>query len=256
MSIGLINGRSGEALLLFLSADEKNKHKWQELLNTISEEVSTSSDYSFETGITGFGWLIAFLHQEKLIDIDSDDILEDFDDQIYKLTLQELSHQNTDIGTLLGLIDYHIIRHRNKNSNEQYFRKFLHQECINLIVEKLNTFIGYYISKKELTQTQIENSSKILLKFSYLSNYINNKIISDQLPDQLYYFIKYIQNNLQPHSNFKKICLKKLLQTCKNKNYEIFIVQLDNQLSEINDFEIEQTSDIRNTVFKLTNLIN
>jgi hypothetical protein len=249
MSIGLINGRSGEALLLFLSADEKNKHKGQELLNTISEEVSTSSDYSFETGITGFGWLIAFLHQEKLIDIDSDDILEDFDDQIYKLTLQELSDQNTDIGTLLGLIDYHIIRHRNKNFNEQYFRKFLHQECINLIVEKLNTFIGYFISK-------IENGSKVLLKFSYLSNYINNKIISDQLPDQLYYFLEYIQNNLQPHSNFKKICLKKLLQACKNKNYEIFIVQLDNQLSEINDFEIELTSDIRNTVFKLTNLIN
>ncbi|MDV2447808.1 hypothetical protein CMU93_09890 [Elizabethkingia anophelis] len=256
MSIGLINGRSGEALLLFLSADEKNKHKGQELLNTISEEVSTSTDYSFETGITGFGWLIAFLHKERLIDIDSDDILEDFDDQIYKLTIQELSDQNTDIGTLLGLIDYHTIRHRNKNFNEQYFRKFLHQECINLIVEKLNTFIGYYISKKELTQAQIENSCKILLKFSYLSNYINNKIINDQLPGQLHYFIKHTQRNLQPYNNFKKICQKKLRQACENKNFEIFIVKLNNDLSEIDNSEIEQTSDIRNTVFKLTNLIN
>jgi len=256
MNIGLINGLSGEVLLLYLSADEKNKHKGQKLLNTISEEISTSADYSFETGVTGFGWLVAFLHQEKLIDIDSDDILEDFDDQIYKLTLQELSDQNNNIGTLLGLIDYHIIRHRNKNFNEQHFRKFLHQECINLMVEKLSTLIDYYISQKELTQAQIENSSKILLKFSYISNYINNKIINDRLPGQLYYFIKHIQGNLQLHSNFKKICLKKLRQACKNKNYEIFIAQLDNELSEIDDSEIEQISGIRNTVFKLTNLID
>ncbi|AMR41980.1 hypothetical protein HZP39_11135 [Elizabethkingia anophelis] len=256
MKTGLINGLSGNALLLFLSQEKKNRNEGLKLLNIISEEITTSKDYSFDTGITGFGWLVAFLHQEKLIDIDSDDILEDFDDQIYKLTLQELSDQNTNIDTLLGFIDYHIIRHRNKNFNEQHYRKFIHQECINLIVEKLSILIDYYISIKELSQVQIENCCDILLKFSYLSNYINNKIINDQLPGQLYYFIKHTQINLQPYNNFKKICQKKLRQACENKNFEIFIVKLNNDLSEIDNSEIEQTSDIRNTVFKLTNLIN
>lgn len=256
MKTGLIDGLSGDALLLFLAPEKKSRDEGLELLNIISEKITASTDYSFDTGITGFGWLVAFLHQEKLIDIDSDDILEDFDDQIYKLTLQELSEQNTNISALLGFIDYHIIRHRNKNCDEQHFRKFIHQECINLMVEKLSILIDQYISIKELSQVQIENCCKILLKFSYLSNYINNKIIDDRLPDQLYYFIKHTQSNLQPYSNFKKICLKKLRQACKNKNYGIFIMQLDNELQEIGDFEIEATSDIRNTVFKLTNLIN
>lgn len=49
---------------------------------------------------------------------------------------------------------------------------------------------------------------------------------------------------------------EKLRQACENKNFEIFIVKLNNDLSEIDNSEIEQTSDIRNTVFKLTNLIN
>ncbi|WP_278553376.1 hypothetical protein [Elizabethkingia bruuniana] len=256
MKTGLINGLSGDALILFLSPEKKNRDEGLKLLNIVSEEITTSTDYSFDTGITGFGWLVAFLHQERLIDIDSDDILEDFDDQIYKLTLQELSEQNMDINTLLGFIDYHIIRHRNKNFNEQQFRKFLHQECINLMVEKLNTLIGYYISQKELTQKQIENSCKILLKFSYLSNYINNKIISDQLPDQLYHFIKYTQNNLQPDSNLKKQSQKRLWQAVKNKNYKVFITQLEIDLPKVNYRDLKETLDINNIIYNLTNTNN
>lgn len=236
MNLGLINGLSGKALLLFLSRKEKNTNKALKLLDHIAENIFFHEDYSFNNGIVGFGWLIAFLHHEKYIDINSDEVLEEVDDQIYKFTLQEVSKEETNADILLGLINYHIIRHRNKNPNEQYYKKFIHQECFNLMVDKLMKYLEKITDLKKITKEQFHSYCKILLKLSYSSQYIKNKSIDDHLIRYIIFPINFLKKNTSKINLYQQE-IKDLYFTMKNKKFQILITEFE----KIHSFNFEKS---------------
>lgn len=251
MKLGLINGVSGKALYFFLLKNKKKTKQGQRLLNIVAQNIYNSNDYSFENGIVGFGWLIAFLSQEKYIKINSDDILEDFDDQIYKLTLNETSKENINITTLLGLTNYHIIRHRNKNLNEQYYRKFIHEICLNLIFEKLILYIKDSISKEKVKKKQILSCCQILMRLSYSMNYLNNKMINTILIEYTSFFISYIKNNKLQIKHYKKELLYILITT---NNQKYVILKNEIPIADSKFYIKKNIKNIKETIFILTNV--
>lgn len=220
MELGLIEGLSGRALRLFLSDNVEHVAKGKQLLSHISEYISKSEDYSFETGIVGFGWLVAFLYQEKLLEINSDEILEDFDDQIYRITIAEVAKNDLDIPVLLGLMNYHIIRHRNKNPNEIYFRKFVHSECLNLIVAKVFEFINKKVFSEQLLENESKTLCLILLKCSYCFEYFRHKDM-EMLIQYIAPLIVYFEKQKNKENKYKKE-LSLLYYTTINRNYTLF----------------------------------
>ncbi|MDX8569061.1 MULTISPECIES: hypothetical protein [Elizabethkingia] len=232
MNFSIIDGLAGEVLLLFLSKEEKNTNKALKLLDHIAENIFSCKDYSFNNGVVGFGWLVAFLHHRKYIDINSDEVLEDMDDQIYKVTLQQISRKEIEVDELLGLIDYHIIRHRNKNQNEQYYRKFIHQECFNLIVDRLIKYIVELMVGEELTKSQFDDYCKIVLKFSYSSHYIKNKSIEESIIRYIVFSFSFLEKN-KSKINLYHQEINNLFFAMNNMKFQILIKEFE-KITEYN----------------------
>ncbi|WP_336702149.1 hypothetical protein [Chryseobacterium indologenes] len=225
MNAGLLNGLSGEALRLFLNKNEACHKKGMALLDFITENIFSCDDYSFENGVTGFGWLIAFLHQEGCLHINSDEILEDVDDQIYKMTLAGLGQDEPSIDQILGLINYFLIRHRNSNVGENYYRKFAHLECLNLLFNYLISYIENCIRDRHITFYEFNICCKILLKLGYSTEYISFKNVNDHLIEFHIHFILFYEAKIIISKDSEKemyteglLCL---LLSAKQKKYEI-----------------------------------
>ena len=165
MDLAFINDSYCNILKLFFSEKEANQLCAQKLLNEATDELSNSINQNFNN-IISYGWTLSFLNVSKYININTDLYLEDFDDHVYKVTMQELSVKDFNIDILLDLTNYLIIRLRDKNPNEEFYRKFIHAECIKLIINKLDCYLDLCISNKKLTKEQIHNCSRILLKYS------------------------------------------------------------------------------------------
>ncbi|MFS4471505.1 hypothetical protein [Chryseobacterium sp. T20] len=225
MNVGLLNGLSGEVLLLFLNKDKACHKKGLALLNFIAEKIFSCKDYSFENGIVGFSWLIAFLHQKKYLNINSDEILEDVDDQVYKITFADLGQDEPSIDKILGLVNYFLIRHRNSNVGENYYRKFAHSECLNLLFNYLITYIEKCIRNTHITPYDFNCCCKILLKLGYSTEYISFKNVNDQLIEFHIHFILFYEAKSITSKDFENDIytegLLYLLLSAKQKKYEI-----------------------------------
>lgn len=135
------------------------------LLDRWAEEVTTINNYTFDNGVTGLGWLIAFLIQKEHIGGNVDEILEDVDDNIYKFTIKSILSEPTNVDQLLELVTFYQQRFTDGIANHNFYRKFSHFECMKLLTEKLNAFLSEVPVNDENLCTKIN----ILLKYSYLA---------------------------------------------------------------------------------------
>lgn len=134
------------------------------LLDGWTNEVVLKGEYDFDDGITGLGWLFAFLIQKGILDGDIDAILLDVDDNVYKITLKEVVGNQIDIGRLLELSTFYGQRLANRKSTAHFYRSFTHSECMKLVLEKLNV----YLLTMPLNDGTVRVKVDILLKYSYL----------------------------------------------------------------------------------------
>lgn len=151
----------------------------QQLLDEWSERVLVRGDYSFEYGLLGLGWLIGFLIDNGHIEGDADEILEDIDDNVYKLTIKEVLDKNLNVEALLGYVTYYQQRLAYKSS-DHFYRRFTHFECIKLILEKLNKFL---LEIPAISKDIVQQKISVLLKYSYLLK----TCVSESLVEEAFY---------------------------------------------------------------------
>jgi len=134
------------------------------LLDQFIENVIASGDNSFSTGLLGVGWLISYLAYQKCIEIDVDDVLSDFDDNIYRITIQVILNNRSQLENILELITIHQQRLLNKSHPDNFYRRFPLHECLRLLLDKLAAIVNSeHITTPELM-------SKVVFKWSSLIN--------------------------------------------------------------------------------------
>lgn len=192
-----------------LSSTEQNT----QMLDDWAENIIAENKYGFQDGLLGLGWLIAYLIETKHIEADADEILEDIDDTLYKLTIREVMLEHTDVDNLLRYITYYQQRLQYK-SKAHFYRRFTHFECIKLLIQKLNAFLDAHIANMS---KDIRNLSNILLKYSYLTKTcIPETLIEKPFYETMEELIEYFEKHESNGSN--KEALAKLL-IC-SKQYE------------------------------------
>jgi len=150
-----------------------------DFLEGLASEILISKDYSFNNGLIGFGWLVGFLIDNNFIEGNADEILEDIDDLIYKLTIRDVLNENIEVYQLLFYITYYQQRIQ-YNSSAHFYRRFTHIECLKLLLTKVNN----YLDQSSLTSNkEIEKLTDILLKYSYLMR----TCIDETLVEQSFY---------------------------------------------------------------------
>lgn len=139
-----------------------NDNRVQVRLDHFIEIAIQNNDYTFDTGLLGAGWLVAFRHQCHMVADNIDELLYDFDDNFYKLAIQKVVRSDSGINDLFPLIDYYHQRLQNSSISYNFYRRFALFEIIKLLVDKL---ISICMSDQSTYTEQI----RILLKLSYLN---------------------------------------------------------------------------------------
>lgn len=140
-NFGLYQGKMGYCLSQFMRAkitgSKEDKKSAKKLLNEIGGQISQVEDYSFENGLMGIGWAIEWIAQQKYLKIDTNDVLEDLDDEIYKLILYSKTHHIGLANGTLGRTLYLYKRISTKSSAVDHYRQTSLIESLNLTIDEL-----------------------------------------------------------------------------------------------------------------------
>ncbi|SKA31065.1 hypothetical protein SAMN04488128_103403 [Chitinophaga eiseniae] len=141
---GLLQGHTGMAIVHYLIGRHIDNHRFSEsglaLLNEVSDVISSVEDLSYAHGLAGIGWGIEWLVQQGLLaDTDTDEVLSDVDDLLYKSTLfGKRSSISLHHGTT-GLLAYFHKRYTSRNPGSSHIKNLYHHECISLLIDDIAT---------------------------------------------------------------------------------------------------------------------
>lgn len=173
--IGLFHGDMGVCLALYMSnkrAPSYEKEKCaDELLDHVVENIKFVEDPSFESGLSGIGFAINYLHKEKCIEGDIDDILYQIDASVYRHLNNFEAKISPHMNGLIGYFIYIVERLNNPYHNRNTFLHELHVSLFRLIVNKLYSYFP-----KELRKLNEDIFPTLLWDFPLLFFYMGKAI--------------------------------------------------------------------------------
>lgn len=108
-NIGLLEGKMGVIILfMHLAKNTENsiyENIAEDLLDEIWEEITIKTPIDFESGLSGIGWGIEYLIQNKFVEGCSLDICEEIDNKIMSWDPKRISDHSIEYG-LGGLLHY------------------------------------------------------------------------------------------------------------------------------------------------------
>jgi len=119
---GVLAGLSGISLFQFYYSKyldiNTNADIGVDIISKCIDKINNGYNYpTFCTGIAGLGWTLDHLEQEGFVDIESDELLPQFDDYLYGSMLSDLKNENYDfLHGGIGYSFYFLNRYRNTKS--------------------------------------------------------------------------------------------------------------------------------------------
>ena len=117
---GLFHGRMGVAIFFFHYAQYTRNELFEkyaaEIIGQIQAEIHWDSPVDYEDGLAGIGAGIEYLTQNRFLDIDTNEILNDFDKKISHAIVYEPHENFSKDNGLIGLGHYFLSRIINRKS--------------------------------------------------------------------------------------------------------------------------------------------
>ena len=141
---GLMYGNAGLCLYFYHLAWNTNSPEYErladDLLDKVFANLSTSSLADFENGLAGIGWGVEYLVQNGFAEGNTDEILEEVDNKVFK-TLNEESITSFELGK--GLIGYlfYLISRLKKPTNPNSMAQRINRELLILTINKLDEVV-------------------------------------------------------------------------------------------------------------------
>ena len=135
-NIGLFTGEMGIVLFFFrysrISQNELYSHYCYELIEKIQHRIRHDTPVDYKQGITGIGSAIEYLAQNRYIESNTDDILEEFDKRIFSMNKLPclLFHE------LLGISYYAFWRMSGNSVNKDYLLHTILPQFVHAMDEK------------------------------------------------------------------------------------------------------------------------
>ncbi len=141
-NLGLMHGKMGISVFFFHLAKQTKNQIYEdyagELIDEIYEEITANTPVDFENGLAGIGWGIEYLVQNGFIEADTDEVLEEFDNRIFK---ELIYNTPKDIGLLNGLLGigaYFLKRIQNPASNDEKILTLTNKQTLIHLIDELD----------------------------------------------------------------------------------------------------------------------
>lgn len=109
--LGLFHGKMGVVVCFFILGKSKNNTIFSEfaedLLDNVVESLHSKLPVDFDKGVTGIGWAVEYLIQNKFVDADADDVLEEIDSRVKSVLIHDTAKT---LHTVISLGYYYVSR--------------------------------------------------------------------------------------------------------------------------------------------------
>ncbi len=196
----MFKGDAGKAVLLYLFLAQ-NKRNYNEgatstLLDRISDNIAKVDLLDFNGGLAGIGWFVEWVSQNGFVEIDSNEILEDIDDTLYKSVVYASDLEISLAKGTLGKLLFFWYRYISKNKYANRLKNIFHEECLVLLTDDLyeKIFGIRGIAIKDVLQTSdILNIGHVAY---FLSSFLSLKINEPTVESTLYEVVSFIDDYL------------------------------------------------------------
>lgn len=180
IEIGILDGQLGSLIFLYHYAELMNESSCKEFadkrLIEIIQRVKPDSSYSFRSGLCGIGWGIEYLYQNKYIEGDTNEILEEFDKKIMEINPLRIENINFEYG-LGGVVLYilsrlYTIKKEKKSSPfDKAYLSSLHERVFSIIrkrdltsdsIDIFMNFLNYYDNDRPIEKPEIYDICSLL----------------------------------------------------------------------------------------------
>lgn len=151
LDAGLFVGNMGMSFALYLHTVKLHvvqaELKADELMKNVVQQMTHISSPAFDRGLSGTGWAINFLHDNKCIDGDVDEILYNIDALVYReLTKMETSNEIGITNGFLGYFFYLTGRLSNVSHQTCTVQHRLLVEAVRITIDKLSDLMPGLLS--------------------------------------------------------------------------------------------------------------
>jgi hypothetical protein len=247
-SPGLLNGKMGIAIFFYrygrYSGNKVFTDYAGELIDEIYEEISKNTTVDFTNGITGIGWGIEYLVENKFVDADTDESLADIDKAVNS-GIYNSSVLLDNGNDLFGYGFYFLSRlrgHENDDDNLNTLIKkehliYMTDECERLLVHR--RYLEFNIL--QLSVATINSLLWFLLEINRIGLFPSKVIkVLKYLPDYISVGEKDINNRTDWYilHELAQIAASQLTDTALQKQYRILFERTGNELkNRINNSE-------------------
>lgn len=141
---GLMHGNTGLCIFFYHLARQTNNPEFEQVADVLLEKVfanlSTSAPADFENGLAGIGWGIEYLVQNNFAEGNTDEILEEVDNKVFR-ALNEDNHSSFELGNgLTGYLFYLVNRLQHKKAPFQMVNR-INRELLILTINKIDELV-------------------------------------------------------------------------------------------------------------------
>ncbi len=200
-SWGLSSGKAGEIMILLLLYQYLKRDDYLEKANLLLEDIaihiSQVKDPGFMLGLSGIGWLIEWIAQNGFMEINTDKVLEEVDDRLYKTVLFTTSKDISVYNGIVGKALYFLNRHQSKNYGTHRYKTICHEECLVLLTDALQQKLlekdGLLMRKRKLALSKLKQVGDALIFLTKLSK---TRINWSVVEDCIYKITNFVENKL------------------------------------------------------------
>lgn len=249
-SVGLFYGDTGLCLSLYLlnrRIPVKRVEKEADcLLDNILNNVRNVKDAGFASGISGIGWALNILLQNKCIAGESNDIFFDIDAMIYKKVLENDTPKYNIHDGKLGYLMYLVSRLKNASNKEYNYQTRLLDAAVRKIINQL--YIDSPIIMPDLAKDlYISAFWKYPLLFHLMGQVYDLNIYRDKLKAIAAEWSLYIGGFCPYHAINRIILSISLAELNKRVGNDFFATQIRKHLFLIDKQSIVNETDCRYT---------
>ncbi len=185
--LGILHGKMGIVLYFYIISRVRSNDIFSniagDLLDSVIESLHDGLPINFENGITGIAWAVEYLIQNKYVDAESDDVLEEIDIRINN----ELTHNMDKVISLVISIGYYYISRLHYRVSDKENMKVLDLKYhTTLLVDELDKQVDKGESHPQLYHLLTE-----LLKLN-ISNHKINKLLKITNIDNTKYLFPFV----------------------------------------------------------------
>ncbi|MBW6535468.1 MAG: hypothetical protein K0B11_10695 [Mariniphaga sp.] len=190
-NIGLLHGKMGISIFFFHLARQIKNQIYEdyagELIDEIYEEITANTPIDFENGLAGIGYGIEYLVQNGFIEADTDEVLEEFDNRIFKELIYNTPHDIGLLNGLTGLGAYFLKRIQNSASNDEKISTLTNKQTLIHLIDELDRKtqnIAEIISEPLSERSTSDKPSNNRRTFEQFSNPQTLKPSNNQTPEK------------------------------------------------------------------------